>query len=75
MQAKRLVDMANDIGAFFKGEGDPDAAVAGVLGHMQKFWDPRMRRAIAAHLAQGGEGLEEPARSAVEALSRQEEPR
>ena len=68
MNLQRLVEMANDIGAFFAAEPDREEAVAGVLGHLQKFWDPRMRRAIGAYLAEGGEGLKEPARSAVALL-------
>ncbi len=71
MNVQRLVDMANDIGAFFAAEPDREQAVAGVLGHLQKFWDPRMRKAIVAHLSDGGDGLEEPARSAIAALSSQ----
>ena len=33
------------------------AAVAGVADHLQKFWDPRMRSQILAHLDAGGDGL------------------
>lgn len=69
MNVQRLVEMANDIGAFFRAEPDAQSAANGVLGHMEKFWDPRMRQAIVKHLANGGDGLEEPARSAVQALS------
>ena len=72
MKTQRLVEMANDIGAFFAAESDREQAVAGVVGHLQKFWDPRMRRAIVAHLGNGGDGLDELARSAIELLSRQE---
>jgi len=60
----RLVMMANQIGKFFvpQREGDPVAAIA---DHLQKFWDPRMRAAIVAHLAAGGAGLDGPVREAV----------
>lgn len=68
MNAERLVIMANDIGQFFGGEPELEDAVAGVFNHLQKFWDPRMQRQIAAHLRAGGEGLVEPARSAVARL-------
>ena len=68
MDSARLVAMANQIGRFFHAQGEA-AAVAGVEDHLRKFWDPRMRREIAAHAAAGGEGLEPWVRTAVERLS------
>ena len=53
----RLVYMANQIGKFFQSQGH-DQAVAGVADHIRKFWDPRMRKAIFAHLDAGGTGLD-----------------
>jgi formate dehydrogenase subunit delta len=53
----RLVYMANQIGMFFKSQGH-DKAVPGIAEHIKKFWDPRMKRAIVAHLDAGGAGLE-----------------
>ena len=43
---------------------DPQA-VAGLADHIVKFWDPRMKAMIAAHLTAGGEGLEPLAREAL----------
>jgi len=68
MDPARLVAMANQIGRFFHAQGEA-AAVDGVEDHLRKFWDPRMRREIAAHAAAGGEGLEPWVRAAVERLS------
>ena len=51
----RLVRMANQIGAFFRTQGR-DKAVPGIAEHIRKFWDPRMRAAILAHLDAGGDG-------------------
>jgi formate dehydrogenase subunit delta len=68
MSVEHLVQMANDIGHFFAAEPQRSDAVAGIAGHMQRFWDPRMRRQIVAHLRSGGEGLEELAREAVARL-------
>jgi formate dehydrogenase subunit delta len=65
----KLVYMANQIGKFFASQG-PDQAVAGTLDHLKKFWDPRMREAIVAHLEKGGEGLDAHVREAVEQLKR-----
>jgi formate dehydrogenase subunit delta len=63
----RLVYMANQIGKFFQSQGH-DQAVAGVAEHIRKFWDPRMRRGIFAHLDAGGAGLDPNVREALEAL-------
>ena len=67
MDADKLVAMANQIAAFFRVQGgDAGAAVA---KHIAENWDPRMRAAILAHLAQGGEGLVAEAEAAVKRLS------
>ena len=51
-----LVRMANQIADFFRLKPE-DQAVAGAADHIKKFWDPRMKVKMAAHLAHGGEGL------------------
>jgi formate dehydrogenase subunit delta len=68
MPANKLVTMANQIGTFFASQG-PSEAVAGTANHLKKFWDPRMRAAIIAHLRAGGEGLRPEVRLAVETLA------
>ena len=68
MSIEHLVEMANDIGHFFAAEPKRADAVEGIANHMQRFWDPRMRRQIVAHLKNGGEGLEELPREAVAQL-------
>ena len=58
MRIQRLIAMANDIGQYFATRPDPGAASDGVADHMRRFWDPRMRRQLVAHVDQtGGEGL------------------
>jgi formate dehydrogenase subunit delta len=57
MRIDRLVTMANDIGAFFVSDGDPQEAAKNVASHLTRFWDPRMRRQIRAHHRAGGAGL------------------
>jgi formate dehydrogenase subunit delta len=70
MRIERLVAMANDIGAYFATRPAPDAVVEGVADHLKRFWDPRMRRQLAAHVeATGGEGLQAPVVEAVKRLS------
>jgi len=68
MSTEHLVQMANDIGHFFAAEPQRADAIAGIANHIQRFWDPRMRRQILAHLQAGGEGLEELPRAAVASL-------
>jgi len=63
----KLVYMANQIGAFFKAQ-DMETASAKIAEHITKFWDPRMREAILAHLDAGGAGLDPATRRAVESL-------
>ena len=67
MSPDKLVYMANQIGKFFASQG-PDEAVAGTADHIKKFWDPRMRDAILAHLDGGGKGLDPNVRQAVETM-------
>ncbi len=69
MDVERLVAMANDIAAFFDSEPDKAVAAEGVRFHITRFWDPRMRREIVAHLDSGGAGLTPTARSAVALLT------
>ena len=63
----RLVYMANQIGKFFQSQGHHQE-VAGVADHIRKFWDPRMRKAIFAHLDAGGAGLDPNVLEAIESL-------
>jgi formate dehydrogenase subunit delta len=70
MDTRRLIAMANQIGAFFRLQGEA-AAVAGIEDHLRKFWDPRMRAEIVDHLRAGGEGLEPNVRAAVARLDSQ----
>jgi formate dehydrogenase subunit delta len=65
----KLVYMANQISKFFVSQGDA-VAITGTAEHIKKFWDPRMRNAIFAHLDNGGAGLEPVARQAIEQLQK-----
>lgn len=67
MSPDRLVYMANQIGKFFASQ-KAEQAVPGIAEHIRKFWDPRMRKAIFAHLDAGGEGLDPPVRDAIASL-------
>jgi len=58
MDPHHLVNMANQIGAFFQSEPDHALALEGIAGHVKRFWEPRMRKQILAWLDEhNGEGL------------------
>jgi formate dehydrogenase subunit delta len=67
MEADNMVHMANQI-AFFFASYPKEQAVAGVADHLQKFWEPRMRKQITEYVAHGGGGLHELAIEAVKRL-------
>lgn len=64
----KLVYMANQIATAFAQLG-PEKAVDATRDHIAKFWDPRMRAKITAHLAAGGQDLSPVARQALEGLA------
>lgn len=63
----KLVRMANQIGRFF-GTQPGETASREIANHLRRFWDPRMRTAILAHLDAGGADLDPLVRDAVEQL-------
>jgi formate dehydrogenase subunit delta len=67
MSPDKLVMMANQIGKFFASQG-PEAAVPGIAEHIRKFWEPRMRQAIFAHLDADGAGIDPLVRQALDSL-------
>ncbi len=60
MKLEKLVAMANQIGAFFEAMPDREQAVADIANHLQKTWEPRMRREILACLGTAGEAQLKP---------------
>ena len=52
----KLIRMANQIGTFFESSSH-DVGVAGVAEHINKFWEPRMRRQFFEVIDAGGDGL------------------
>lgn len=63
----KLVYMANQIGKFFVSQGEKEAVV-GIATHIKKFWEPRMRNKIFAHIDAGGAGLDPVVRKALDSL-------
>jgi len=71
MSPEKMIHMANQIAIFF--ETHPrEAALDGFADHINRFWEPRMRRQLLDHLAAGGEGLRP---LAIEAAARIRPPR
>ena len=54
MHIDNLVKMGNQIGDFFESMPDPVEAEEGIAIHIKKFWEPRMRRELLAHIDAGG---------------------
>ncbi|TCU16603.1 formate dehydrogenase subunit delta [Rhizobium sullae] len=52
----KLVYMANQIATFFKSQPESEAA-QGVATHINKFWEPRMRRQLFEILEKDSNGL------------------
>jgi formate dehydrogenase subunit delta len=52
----KLVYMANQIAGFFATQPEAEAA-QGVASHINKFWEPRMRRQLFEILEQDANGL------------------
>ncbi len=67
--AAPLIRMANDIANYFHSEENREVAIDGIVNHIQRFWEPRMRAKMRTHLnAHGGDGLNELALAAMRKL-------
>lgn len=65
---EELIRMANQIGQFHQSFPDRAEGLNGTAMHIRRFWDPRMRRALLAHIDEtGGAGLDEMALEAIQA--------
>jgi len=53
---EKHIRMANQIGTFFLSKPH-DEGVAGIAEHINKFWEPRMRRLFFEVVDGGGDGL------------------
>ncbi|MFC4728184.1 formate dehydrogenase subunit delta [Coralloluteibacterium thermophilus] len=69
MNPTRLAEMANDIGRYFDADPDEEAAIEGMVLHLQRFWEPRMRAQIVAYLGAGGDALDPFPRRAIARLA------
>jgi formate dehydrogenase subunit delta len=62
---EHVVQMANDIGNFFRAESDRQVALAGISNHINKFWTRRMRQKLLEYVQHGGTELDELPRAAL----------
>lgn len=53
MDIDNLIHMANRIGQFFEAFPDEAEARDGIAQHIAKFWEPRMREELLAHIDSG----------------------
>ena len=60
MDLDNLIRMANRIGDFFEAMPDADEARAGIAQHLKRFWEPRMRRELVAHVDAGSDSALKP---------------
>ncbi|WP_085314937.1 formate dehydrogenase subunit delta [Derxia lacustris] len=68
MDNSKLIRMANQIGAFFAAMPDRAEALEGIALHIHRFWEPRMRRELMAHIdATNGDGLDDIVATALRA--------
>jgi formate dehydrogenase subunit delta len=65
----QLVQMANDIGNFFRSQPRREDAIAGIANHIVSFWTKRMREKLMKHMEQGEHGLDELPLEAMRSLS------
>ena len=56
MHIEYLIKMANQIGDFFEAMPDRAQALEDTAQHIKRFWDPRMRRELLAHVDSAGSG-------------------
>ena len=60
MDNSKLIRMANQIGAFFAAMPDRPEALEGIALHIKRFWEPRMRQELMAHIeANDAAGLDD----------------
>jgi formate dehydrogenase subunit delta len=63
--SEHIIQMANDIGNFFRAEPDRKVALEGISNHINKFWTRRMRQKLLDYVQHGGNELDELPRAAV----------
>ena len=66
-----LVQMANDIGRFFRAQPKREDAVTGIANHIRNFWTLRMRQKLTASIEHGdAAGLDDLPKEAMRLLEK-----
>jgi formate dehydrogenase subunit delta len=74
MNLRHLIRMANQIGSFFEAMPDRRQAVADVVCHLRRTWEPRMRAEILKCLGTADEARLKPlVRDALLALGQNDD--
>jgi formate dehydrogenase subunit delta len=68
-ESQHLVQMANDIGNFFRAEPNRADAIDGIANHIKMFWTRRMREKLLAQASHADAGLDQLSREALRLLS------
>jgi formate dehydrogenase subunit delta len=64
---QHLIQMANDIGNFFRAQPRQEA-IAGIANHIRSFWSPQMRKKLMGQLDAGVIGLDDLPSEALRSL-------
>jgi formate dehydrogenase subunit delta len=65
---QHLVQMANDIGNFFRGQAGREAAITSIENHINHYWTRSMQKKLFAQLDRGVVGLDDLPLAAVQHL-------
>ncbi|MDI6025484.1 formate dehydrogenase subunit delta [Corticibacterium sp. UT-5YL-CI-8] len=69
MSHSKITRMANQIAIFFHSK-PREEGIAGVADHINKFWEPRMRRQLFEFIDAGGSDLDELVMAAAPGIHR-----
>jgi formate dehydrogenase subunit delta len=69
MEQRDMVRMANQIADYFKSYPEKEA-LEGITEHINKFWEPRMRRGFFACVDAGGAGMHDLVKKAAATIKR-----
>lgn len=69
MSTEKIIRMANQIATFMESK-PRDEGLAGLAGHINDYWEPRMRIQLFAVIEAGGAGLNPLVLEAAHAIHR-----
>ncbi|MGD9170599.1 MAG: formate dehydrogenase subunit delta [Candidatus Thiodiazotropha sp.] len=55
MNPSNLINMANQIGAFFEAMPNREQGINDIADHILRFWEPRMRTCLLDYIAIAGD--------------------